>query len=71
MKTISTTYCKRFDSSCYHPQCIANSTALIMLLAAWSFSLQVAFDSRVLTYYSGSVPQDFENFSKKGFLSFE
>jgi len=31
MKTISTTYCKRFDNSCYHHQCIANWTAAIML----------------------------------------
>jgi len=31
MKTISTTYCNRFDLSCYHRQCIANLTAVIML----------------------------------------
>ena len=31
MKTISTTYCKRFDNSYYHHQCIANWTAVIML----------------------------------------
>jgi len=24
MKTIQMTYCKRFDNSCYHHQCIAN-----------------------------------------------
>jgi len=30
MKMISTTYCKRFDNSCYH-QCIANWTAVIMM----------------------------------------
>jgi len=24
MKTISTTYCRRFDNSCYRHQCIAN-----------------------------------------------
>ena len=31
MRTIKTTYCKRFDNSCYHHQCIANWTAVIML----------------------------------------
>jgi len=31
MKTTQTTYCKRFDNSCYHHQCIANWTAVIML----------------------------------------
>ena len=31
MKTISMTYCKRFDNSCYHLQCIANWTAVILL----------------------------------------
>ena len=31
MKTIQTTYRKRFDNSCYHHQCIANWTAVIML----------------------------------------
>jgi len=31
MKTISTTYCKRFLKSCYHHQCIANLTVVIML----------------------------------------
>ena len=30
-ETISTTYCKRFKNSCYHHQCIANWTAVIML----------------------------------------
>ena len=31
MKTISTTYCKRFDNSCYHHQCIVDWTAVIIL----------------------------------------
>jgi len=31
MKTISTTYCKRFDNSRYHHRCIANWTAVIIL----------------------------------------
>ena len=31
MKTTQTTYCKRFDNSCYHHQCIADGTAVIML----------------------------------------
>jgi len=31
MKTISKTCCKRFDNSCYHHQCIANRTAVILL----------------------------------------
>ena len=31
MKTISTTYCKRFDDYCYHHQYVANWTAVIML----------------------------------------
>jgi len=31
MKTILMTYCKRFDSSCDHHQCIANWTAVIFL----------------------------------------
>jgi len=31
MTTIQTTFCKRFDNSCYHHQCIANWTAVIML----------------------------------------
>jgi len=31
MKTIETTYWKRFDNSCYHHQCIANWTAVVML----------------------------------------
>jgi len=30
-KTIQLTYCKRFDNSCYHHQCIANRTAVILL----------------------------------------
>jgi len=30
-KTIKMTYCKRFDNSCYHHQCIANRTAVILL----------------------------------------
>jgi len=28
MKQMQTTYCKRFDNSCYHHQCIANWTAV-------------------------------------------
>jgi len=28
MKTISTTYCRRFDNSCYHHQCFADWTAV-------------------------------------------
>ena len=31
MKKISTTYCRRFDNSCYHHQCIANGTAVILV----------------------------------------
>ena len=31
MKTIQMTYCKRFGNSCYHHQCIANWTAVVML----------------------------------------
>ena len=31
MKTISTTYRKRFDYACYHHQCITNWTAVIMV----------------------------------------
>ena len=31
MKTISTTYCRHFDNFCYHHQCIANWTAVILL----------------------------------------
>jgi len=37
MKTISTTYCKRFDNSRYHHRCIANWTAVIILqVLIWS-----------------------------------
>jgi len=31
MKAVSTTYCRRVDNSCYHHQCIANWTAVILL----------------------------------------
>ena len=34
MKTISTTYCRRFDNSCYHHQCISGFIVLFLKICS-------------------------------------
>ena len=59
MKTIQMTYCKRFDNSCYHHQCIANSY--------WSLrngrdSLAVIFITRLFSTSAYRVQMLFHSF---------
>ena len=51
MKTIQTTYCKRFDNSCYHHQCIANNRSYrnVHNMSFVSFSLAVIFIIRLFS----------------------
>jgi len=49
MKTISTTYCKRFDNSCYHHQCIANSNSIFNALTM-QYVVDIVFIGRDFHY---------------------